>query len=225
VKIDKKSLEIEELMVNGDGFEVPLLMLTPTTSKGGVIVAHNYGGSKEEMLGIALRIAKTGFTTGVIDLRGHGENGLPLNEEILLDLETTITFFKQFGKVTVVGHSLGGRLALISNADHAIAISPAISKEFSPKTMGMIMELRDYRVNRSEIDLFTIIENIPQLEFDPENVLITYGSRDVPEIISGCEELTSEGYEVVKIDNALHVDIYTLESTFETVTKKLKEWY
>lgn len=74
----KKSLKIDELMIEGDGFEVPLLKLTPTASKGGVVVAHNYGGSKEEMLGLALRIAKAGFTTGVIDLRGHGENSLPM---------------------------------------------------------------------------------------------------------------------------------------------------
>jgi len=201
------------------------LKLTPTKSCGGVIVVHNYGGSKEEMLGLALRIAKTGFTTGVIDLRGHGENSLLMDEKVLLDLETTLTFFKQFGKVTVVGHSLGGRLALISSADHAIAISPAISKKFSPKTQEMIRNLRDYRVKRSEIDLFTIMGDIPQLEHDPENVLIVYGSRDVPEIISECEKLVTEGYEVFKVDNALHVDIYTLEPTFEAVINKLQEWY
>lgn len=116
-------------------------------------------------------------------------------------------------------------MALISSADHAIAISPAISKKFSPKTKGMISELRDYRVNKSEIDLFKILEKIPQMEFDPEDIMIMYGSRDVPEIILECEELTSDGYQVVKIDNALHVDIYTLESAFEVIISKLQEWY
>lgn len=222
---NEKSLEIKELSIEGDGFNVPVLKLTPSASKGAVVVAHNYGGSKEEMLGLALRIAKTGFTTGVIDLRGHGENNLPMDGDVLEDLETTVKYFKQFGKVTAVGHSLGGRLALISSADHAIAISPAISKKFSSKTQGMIRILRDYRVKRSEIDLFTIMEEIPQLEFGPEDIMIMYGSRDVPEIISGCESLISEGYHVNKINDALHVDIYTLEPTFNSVTKKLQEWY
>ncbi|ADZ09304.1 hypothetical protein Metbo_1057 [Methanobacterium lacus] len=225
MKQNKNSLEIEEVIIEGYGCQVPVLKLTPPESRGSVVVAHNYGGSKEEMLGLAFRIAKTGFTTGVIDLRGHGENSCKMDGKILSDLETAITYFKQFGKVTAVGHSLGGRLSLISDADYAIGISPALAKTFGPKTQGMIRVLRDYRVNGSVTDLFTTLGKIPLIEFDPENVLIIRGSRDVPEIIAECDKLTSAGYEVVEIDDALHVDIYTLEPTFEAVTKKLQKWY
>ncbi len=223
--MNKNSLEIEELLIEGEGCELPVLKLTPPESKGAVIVTHNYGGSKEEMLGLAFRIAKSGFTTGVIDLRGHGENSFKMDGQVLSDIETAVTYFKQFGKVTAVGHSLGGRLSLISGADHAIGISPAISKAFGPKTQGMIRVLRDYRVNGSITDLFTTLGEIPQMEFEPEDVLIIIGSRDVPEIITECAKLTSAGYEVVEIEDALHVDIYTLEPTFEAVTKKLQKWY
>jgi hypothetical protein len=225
MKMNKNSLKIEELLIEGEGCELPVLKLTPPESKGAVVVTHNYGGSKEEMLGLAFRIAKSGFTTGVIDLRGHGENSFKMDGQVLSDLETAVTYFKQFGKVTAVGHSLGGRLSLISGADHAIGISPAISKAFGPKTQGMIRVLRDYRVNGSVTDLFTTLGEIPQMEFEPENVLIIIGSRDVPEIITECAKLTSAGYEVVEIEDALHVDIYTLEPTFEAVTKKLQKWY
>lgn len=225
MKLNKNSLEIEEFVIECDECQVPVLKLTPPESRGAVVVAHNYGGSKEEMLGLAFRIAKTGFTTGVIDLRGHGENSFEMDRQVLSDLETAINYFKQFGKVTTVGHSLGGRLSLVSCADHAIGISPALAKTFSPKTQGMIRVLRDYRVNGSVTDLFTTLGEIPQIEFAPEDVLLIYGSRDVPEIIDECDKLTSEGYEVVEIDDALHVDIYTLEPTFEAVTKKLHKWY
>jgi hypothetical protein len=225
MKMNKNSLKIEELLIEGEGCELPVLKLTPPESKGAVVVTHNYGGSKEEMLGLAFRIAKSGFTTGVIDLRGHGENSFKMDGQVLSDLETAVTYFKQFGKVTAVGHSLGGRLSLISGADHAIGISPAISKAFGPKTQGMIRVLRDYRVNGSITDLFTTLGEIPQMEFEPEDVLIIIGSRDVPEIITECAKLTSAGYEVVEIEDALHVDIYTLEPTFEAVTKKLQKWY
>ncbi|UTB32909.1 MAG: alpha/beta hydrolase [Methanobacterium sp. ERen5] len=225
MNLNKNSLEIEEVIIEGDGCQVPVLKLTPLESRGAVVVAHNYGGSKEEMLGLAFRIAKTGFTTGVIDLRGHGENRCKLDGQVLSDLKTAINYFKQFGNVTAVGHSLGGRLSLISGADHAIGISPALAKTFGPKTQGMIRVLRDYRVNGSVTDLFTTLAEIPQMEFDPEDVMIICGSRDVPEIIDECAKLASKGYEIVEIDNALHVDIYTLEPTFEAVTKKLQKWY
>lgn len=225
MEITKKSIKIQELIIDGDGFDVPILMLTPSDSKGAVVVSHNYGGSKEEMLGLAFRIAKTGLTTGVIDLRGHGENSLPMDDQVLSDLETVVSYFKRFGKVTAVGHSLGGRLSLISSADHVIAISPALSKTFSPKTQGTLRVLRDYRVTKSEMDLFNIMAELPQIEFEPEDVLIILGSRDIPEIISECDALTTKGYQVVTIPDALHVDIYTLEPTFEAVTSKLQEWY
>jgi len=91
-------MEIEKEMIGGDGFEVPCVTLKPSNSKGAVVVVHGYGGFKEETLGLAWRIAEKGFTTGAIDLRGHGEHMLDLDEKILSDLETAITHFKPYGK-------------------------------------------------------------------------------------------------------------------------------
>ncbi len=45
--------------------------------------------------------------------------------------------FKDFGQVTAIGHSLGCRFALISGADFAIGISPALPKTFTPQTQGI----------------------------------------------------------------------------------------
>lgn len=39
-------------------------------------------------------IAEMGFTTGAIDLRGHGEHHLDLDENILQDHETAVLYFK-----------------------------------------------------------------------------------------------------------------------------------
>lgn len=55
-----------------------------------------------------------------IDLRGHGEHPLDLDIDILSDVETAIMHFREMGKVTAVGHSLGGRLSLISSADYSL---------------------------------------------------------------------------------------------------------
>jgi alpha-beta hydrolase superfamily lysophospholipase len=74
----------------------------PSNSKGAVVEVHGYGGFKEETLGLAWRIAEKGFTTGVIDLRGHGEHLLDLDKNILSDLETAISHFRYYGKVTAL---------------------------------------------------------------------------------------------------------------------------
>lgn len=217
-------VEIERKIINNRDLNVPCAILKPSQPIGAAVVVHGYGGFKEETLGLAWRIAEKGFITGAIDLRGHGEHPLDLDENILLDLETSISYFRQFGKVTAVGHSLGGRLSLISSADYAIGISPAIVKEFSPQTQQLIKENRDYRVRRSNITVFQILKNLPSYN-TKKNSLILYGERDVPEIISKCQELDSYGEQTVKIDKALHSDIFLYEPTFEVITRKLREWY
>ena len=67
------SMEIERETIYGDGFTVPCVTFKPSNSRGAVILVHGYGGSKEEILGLAWRIAENRFTTCAIDLRGHGE--------------------------------------------------------------------------------------------------------------------------------------------------------
>jgi len=218
-------MEINREIISGDGFEVPCVTFEPSNSGGAVVVVHGYGGLKEETFGLAWHIAEKGFTAGAIDLRGHGEHRLDLDGNILLDLETTISHFRPFGKVTAVGHSLGGRLSLISSADYAIGISPALNRIFSPQTSESLEERRDYRVRKSKCNVFDILNDLPQFQPDKKKSLIIYGSRDVPEIMSECAKLKSDGTQVVQIENALHNDIFLFGSTFETVAQKLQEWY
>ena len=218
-------MEVKRETINGDGFKVPCVTLKPSNSKGAVVVVHSYGGFKEETLGLAWRIAETGFTTGAIDLRGHGEHRLDLDENLLLDLEATISHFRDFGKVTATGHSLGGRLSLISSANYAIGISPALCRSYSPETQGIIQEMRDYRVRKSGPDLFKILNDLPLPHFAGDNSLIIYGSRDIPEIMAECAKLNSEDRQIVQIEEALHSDIFLYDPTFDVVTGQLQEWY
>lgn len=217
-------MEIKRETLYGNNFEVPCVTFIPENSRGAVVITHGYGGLKEETFGLALNIAENGFTTGAIDLRGHGEHPLELDENILLDLEAAISHFREFGKVTAIGHSLGGRLSLISSADYTIGISPALNKTFSSQTKTILEENRGYRVRRTEGNVFKILNDLP-CQFDGNKSFIIYGSRDVPEIMSECAKLESEGKEIFQMENALHSDIFLFEPTFRIVTQKLKEWY
>ena len=40
-----------------------------------------------------------------------------------------------------------------------------------------------------------------------------------------CKELKEKGSPVIKIDQALHNDIFLLEETFGQVTRQLSEWF
>src|SRR5713226_9185870 len=58
-----------------DGHPIPALLLTPDVSpRGGSIVIHPYGGTKEQMLAVALSLVEKGIACLLPDLCGHGEN-------------------------------------------------------------------------------------------------------------------------------------------------------
>ncbi len=220
-------MNIQREIIRDDRFGVPCVTLTPPVSHGAAVIVHGYGGCKEEQLGLAWRIAETGVTACAIDHRGHGENKLPLDGGVLQDVEAAIKHCRCFGKVAAIGHSSGGRLCLISSADFAIGISPALKTVYSPETQRIISELRGYRVCESFSGVnFYILKKLPVPQsIDNKRALILFGSRDVPEIVSSCKELKAKGNIVVEIDKALHNDIFLLEETFRQVVNKLGEWF
>ncbi|MDR3595662.1 alpha/beta fold hydrolase [Clostridium sp.] len=222
-------MDIKKQIIKGDGFDVPSIVLTPDNFKGAAIIVPGYGGSKEEELGLSYRVAEAGFKTFAIDFRGHGENTSCFDENIILDLETSINYCKTFGKVVVIGHSLGGRIALTSSSDYAIGISPALNTIFSENTINLLMSARDYRVKqKSEGIIKKVVKDISVFDFKDDNKrAIIYGSRDIPEIISVCKNYkdTAKNSSIIEIYNALHSDICTLEDTFQNIIKQLGEFF
>ncbi len=221
------TMDISRENIQGNGFEIPSITLIPPVAHGSVVVVHGYGGCKEEQVGLAWRIAEIGLKTSVIDLRGHGENRLPLDENVLQDVEATVEYCRAFGKVAAVGHSLGGRLGLVSSADFAIGISPALRTTYSAETRQLIESMRGYRVRESFPGVnFDILKKAPVPgSVDGSRSLLLFGSRDVPEIVATCKELEANGAQVTEIHQALHSDIFLLEETFRHVQKRLREWF
>jgi esterase/lipase len=220
-------MNIKREVIKAENFGVPCVILEPSVHYGAAVLVHGYGGCKEEQLGLVWRVAETGLVACVIDHRGHGEHKLPLDENVLQDLETAISHCRIFGKVAAIGHSSGGRLSLISSADFAIGISPALNTKYSAETQRLISNMRGYRVRESYSGVnFELLEklSIPQ-NIDNSRTLILFGSRDVPEIAALCKELKTQGSDVKEIDQALHNDIFLLEETFEHVVNKLGKWF
>jgi alpha-beta hydrolase superfamily lysophospholipase len=197
-------------------------MLTPPAAAGAVVIIHGYGGSKEEQLGVAWRAAETGLAVCAIDLRGHGEHMLPLDLDVIDDVEAAIRHCRSFGKVTIIGHSTGGRLALLSSADAVIALSPAICPTYGPP-IHRIIESWCYKVREpSKAFIFDVLEKLPVWKPDGKRqTLIIYGSRDMPEIARGCQKLKELGVPAVEISQAFHSDIFVQESTFKAIKSEL----
>jgi alpha-beta hydrolase superfamily lysophospholipase len=211
-------MEIKRQFIAGKGFHVPAVTIEPANPAGIVVIVHGYGGNKEEQLGLAWRVAETGLAVCAIDLRGHGEHQLPLDLDVLDDVEAAIRYCRSLGKVTVIGHSMGGRFALLSSADAVIALSPAVCPTYGPP-IHRIIESWSHKVREpSRAFCFDILERLPVWKPNGNRqTLIIYGSRDMPEIARGCRKLKELGVPAVEIPQALHSDIFLLEPTFAAV--------
>ena len=204
--------------------ETPGILITPELSKGSVLVAHGYGGCKEEIIGLSLKIAVLGFTVYTIDIQGHGENTSPLSFGVVHEISDCVEFCRQFGKVTVIGHSLGGRLALTSAADFAVGISPALADEYDQKTHSVLKSKRQFRVREINPDiLFELVRDLPVFHPNSKSFIL-FAAKDIPEIFDECKKLQSD-IRAVEIQNASHSDIYLLEKTFSLVSGQMLDWY
>jgi len=167
-----------------DGHVVPAYLFLPPSPGVGVAIAHGYGGCKEHMLGLAARLAEANLATCVFDIRGHGEHPAPLDAAMLEDLEATLAFLRRFGRVAAVGHSLGGRLALMSSADAVVAISPALPQRPSEEGRAMLTHFGSTAVRaRGTGEILDILRAIPYPVAAPRPTLFLHAQGDIPSVI------------------------------------------
>lgn len=169
-----------------DGYLVPAYLFEPERARGGVAVAHGYGGCKEQMLGLAAHLGEAGWASLVFDLRGHGEHPAPLDQGLLGDLEAALGYLRRYGKVVAVGHSLGGRLALGSSADCVISISPAVGRRPSEEGRQMLLAFGSTAVRSPHpgyiLELLRGMEDVKALTCP---VLLLHAEQDIPSLIEG----------------------------------------
>ncbi|MBI0583149.1 MAG: alpha/beta fold hydrolase [Methanomassiliicoccus sp.] len=220
-------MDVQRADIRKGGHIIPAIIIVPPAPRGAAVISHGYGGCKEEQLGLAFRIAEAGLAACAIDLRGHGQHPLPLDAGVLTDVDAAVAHCRRFGRVVAIGHSLGGRLALISEADFAVGISPPLDPSYCVRTRELLQKLRSYRVRPDDPDtVFDFLRTLPAYrEEGSERTMVIYGSRDVPEIVESGDALKALGRNAVRIEGAIHGDTYMLESTFAALDKQLDLWF
>jgi dienelactone hydrolase len=178
---------------SADNHAVPAYLFLPEAPRGGAAVVHGYGGCKEQMLGISARLAEEGWATLALDLRGHGEHPAPLDEGVLQDLEAALYWLRRYARVVAVGHSLGGRLALISSADLVVAISPAVASRPSEEGRQMLLAFGSTTVRSpSPSTILELLRKMDEVKQPDRPVLLLHGERDIPTLIEGIRRVAQD---------------------------------
>lgn len=178
---------------SADRHVIPAYLFLPESPRGGAAVVHGYGGCKEQMLGISARLAEQGWASMAVDIRGHGEHPAPLDEGLLQDLEAAVGFLRRYGKVVAVGHSLGGRLVLISSADLVVAISPALASRPSEEGRQMLVNFGSTTVRSPSPDyILELLRKMERVTEPSRPALLLHGEQDIPTLIEGIRGLAGD---------------------------------
>jgi pimeloyl-ACP methyl ester carboxylesterase len=204
-----------------DRYRVPAILLEPSVPHGGAAISHGYGGMKEEMLGLALAFALQGWSTVVIDLRGHGAHPAVVDSGLLGDLNGAIDFVRRFGTTLAIGHSLAGRLALASDADRAIGFSPSIIRGISPSGRVMMTTFASPRVREDHPGyLLEILAAMPPIPDDGKPRFVVHSERDVPGIMAGLDALKLRNLEKASV-----APLYTEPANVPNLPDYLPIWF
>ena len=186
------SIELLRLddLISDDGHRVPAYLLAPPAGTVGAVLVHGYGGCKEQMLGLAVRMADSGFSALCLDLRGHGEHPASLGSGLLLDLEAGIARLRPAGRTVAIGHSLGARLALMSSADVSVAISPALPSRPSEEGRQMLVHFGSTAVRAtSPTQILTLLKEMGPVPSSDRPKLLIQASGDIPSLIEAITTL------------------------------------
>jgi len=208
-----------------DGYPIPAYLLQPDVVRGAAVICHGYGGAKEEMLALALSVVEGAQCRALcIDLRGHGENLAPIGAGVLTDAQAALGYLSADGPVVAIGHSLGGRLALMVDAHLAVAVSPAAVQEISPQGRWMFENFPSPLVREPYsgyvVELLNQLGDIPQRA---RPCLLIHAARDIPNIIAGTKDLAERlpGATLHEVSAHLRPDVSS-ESAF---VRYLPRWY
>jgi dienelactone hydrolase len=180
-----------------DGAAIPAYVIEPDgPPRGAAVVAHGYASTKEAFLGLGVKLAEAGWTALVIDLRGHGEHPAALSEAILGDINGAVTYARQRWEglpVAIIGHSLAGRLALMSDADLLVAVSPAVPSRPSVEGREVLTKLSSTKVNQASPE--AVLKLLQELGPVPDRevpTLILHGEGDIPSLIEGITAVAAD---------------------------------
>jgi len=103
---------------------------------------------------------------------------------MLEDLEAVLDYLRRFGRVAAVGHSLGGRLALMSGADVVAAISPALPQKPSEEGRAMLTHFGSTAVRATGPgEILDILRAMPSPAVSSRPTLLLHAEGDIPSLI------------------------------------------
>ena len=98
-----------------------------------ILLLHGFTGSRKNWLFLAPKLVDLGYTVVIPDILGHGESDMPDDVETYRMERVSADILSHFSHpITVLGYSMGGRLALYMAVNHPDKVDRLILESSSP---------------------------------------------------------------------------------------------
>ncbi|MDD5448909.1 MAG: alpha/beta fold hydrolase [Actinomycetota bacterium] len=227
--------------------KVPYIYLEPEPGKerlGGILLMHEYGGSKKQMLGVGRYLANRGYAVMLFDLDGHGENPRNIENPAMTSLieKAVQELASRLGgaDLAAVGYGFGGLLAIktlgeIESVEAAVAIDPIALDASGNPTANAAREIKGIEIiksalappargrNGKRVSLKKLLEKMETTEPKSRGQLLVLSTSKTwfndPENISHFASYV--GADQVEFVDANHASIIKSPSTLEKLTSFL----
>ena len=128
---------------------IPLATSLSSPARPTTVLVHGLDSSKETWSGVLADLATRGYPAIAVDLRGHGESPLGAPDEfgpraLSRDVISAVAAAGVPRPYVLVGHSMGGRIAMRAAADDAVAVRGGAAATFAAVVIeDMCVSTRD----------------------------------------------------------------------------------
>jgi pimeloyl-ACP methyl ester carboxylesterase len=100
-----------------------------------LLVLHGFLGMSDNWKSLGTQFAEQGFQVHMLDLRNHGRSfhAKEFNYEVMSDDVLSYCQFHQLQEINVIGHSMGGKVAMFLAVNHPELIDKLIVADIGPK--------------------------------------------------------------------------------------------
>jgi len=100
-----------------------------------LLVLHGFLGMSDNWKSLGTQFAEQGFQVHMLDLRNHGRSfhAKEFNYEVMSDDVLSYCQFHQLQEINVLGHSMGGKVAMFLAVNHPELIDKLIVADIGPK--------------------------------------------------------------------------------------------
>jgi uncharacterized protein len=183
-----------------DGLAYALWLPDRAPLRGGVVILHGAGSSKESHYDYARTLLAVGFASISFDQRGHGESDGPMDGRAFSDVVSIAALLRERAgdpnlKLALRGSSMGGFLALgaarDTRANAVVAICPA--------SAGALRRA----ISRDGLHFDVDVKSLDPLLASHEDLHATVDALQMPVVL-----LHAEGDEVVPVEQSRELERY-----------------